>query len=101
VAIQDPCDAHRNLPGTGGIAGTAQDLALRGLDFAACRLGSSREELALALASDADARRYQEKHGVNPRTVLAPIVAALSRAGELDPGGVIGALRRELPHLAP
>jgi hypothetical protein len=39
------------------------------LDRTACRLGSSREELVLALTSDADARRFKERHGVDPRTV--------------------------------
>jgi hypothetical protein len=68
VAIQDPC-ADRALPGTSGISGFLQDRALEALDAAACRFGSSREELALALASDKAARRYEQRHGVDPRSV--------------------------------
>ena len=42
--------------------------ALSTLDQVACHFGSSREELVLALADPADARRYQERYGVNPRS---------------------------------
>jgi hypothetical protein len=67
VAIADPCDS-RSLPDTGGITGFAQDATLEGLDVAACRFGSSREELVLALANDDDASAYEAKYGVNPRS---------------------------------
>jgi predicted MFS family arabinose efflux permease len=67
VAIADPC-APRDLPGTGGIDGFVQDAALTALDRAACRFGSSREELALALADADDARAYEAAHGVDPRS---------------------------------
>jgi hypothetical protein len=69
VRILDPCTAKRRAPGTGGLTGFLQDQALRLLDQTACRLGSTREELVLALTSDADARRFKEEHGVDPRTV--------------------------------
>ena len=58
--IADPC-APRDLPGTGGIDGFVQDAALTALDRAACRFGSSREELALALADEDDARAYRAR----------------------------------------
>ena len=67
VAIADPC-APRDLPGTGGIQGFVQDAALKALDRAACRFGSSREELALALADEDDARAYRARFGVDPRS---------------------------------
>ena len=67
VTIADPC-APRDLPGTGGIDGFVQDAALQALDRAACRFGSSREELALALADEDDARAYRVAHGVDPRS---------------------------------
>lgn len=69
VAIQDPCHAHRQLPKTGGISGFLQDTALKLLDSAACKLGSSREELVLGLADKDDARRFKAKYGVDPRSV--------------------------------
>jgi Major Facilitator Superfamily len=68
-AILDPCTAHRSPPGAGGVSGFLQKQALAVLDRTACRLGSSREELVLALADKADAERFQRKHGVNPRSV--------------------------------
>jgi hypothetical protein len=67
VTIADPC-APRQLPATGGIDGLVQDAALRALDRAACRYGSSREELALALADADDARAFRAAHGVDPRS---------------------------------
>ena len=45
-----------------------QDAALTALDRAACRYGSSREELALALADPEDARAFRTAHGVDPRS---------------------------------
>src|SRR5215207_406998 len=67
VQIADPC-APRDLPGTGGVDGLLQDAALTALDRAACRFGSSREQLALALADEDDARAYRAAHGVDPRS---------------------------------
>jgi hypothetical protein len=68
VALQDPCK-DRQLPNTGGLSGFLQDRALEALDTAACRYGSSREELVLALADAKAAKRYEQEHGVNPRSV--------------------------------
>ena len=70
VVIADPC-APRSLPATGGIDGFVQDAALTALDRAACRFGSSREELALALADEDEARAYERAHGVDPRSAEA------------------------------
>jgi uncharacterized membrane protein YadS len=67
VTLADPCQ-RRELPSTGGLQGAIQDVALVALDRAACRFGSSREELALALV-DADARAdYEREYGVDPRS---------------------------------
>jgi len=76
VAIANPCQA-RDLPSTGGIDGALQDVALTALDRAACRYGSSREELALALVDDGARAAYQRDHGVDPRDVLGLVGAAL------------------------
>jgi hypothetical protein len=53
----------------GGLEGLLQGGALALLDEAACRLGSSREELALALVDDTRARAFEKRHGVDPRSV--------------------------------
>lgn len=68
VAIADPCE-ERDLPETGGIGDIVQDLALVGLDRAACEFGSSREELAIALVDDDAAAAYEAEHGVDPRSI--------------------------------
>jgi Major Facilitator Superfamily len=70
VAIGDPCQ-DRQLPDTGGLGGVLQDLSLSALDRAACEFGSSREELLLALFDDRLQRKFEEEHGVNPRSVLS------------------------------
>jgi MFS family permease len=68
VEIADPCQ-ERELPGTGGIGGVAQDAALTGLDRAACNFGSSREELAIALVDEDAASDYERKYGVDPTSI--------------------------------
>jgi hypothetical protein len=77
AAILDPCTAHRTAPSVGGITGILQRQALVLLDRTACRLGSSREELVLALADEDDAKRFQREHGVNPRTIGGALQALL------------------------
>jgi Major Facilitator Superfamily len=68
VQIADPC-RPRDLPATGGLGGALQDAALRALDRAACRFGSSREELALALVDDGARDDFEREYGVDPRSV--------------------------------
>ncbi|HEX8857407.1 MAG TPA: MFS transporter [Thermoleophilaceae bacterium] len=80
VAILDPCTAKRKPPSTGGITGFVQDRALQLLDKAACRLGSSREELVLALSNETDAKRFENEHGVDPRSILG-LLEGLFRGG--------------------
>ncbi len=67
VVLQDPCKPRR-LPSTGGLTGFLQDQVLKGLDRTACKNGSSREELVLAIADKDRAREYERKHGVDPRS---------------------------------
>ncbi len=66
VTLADPC-VERALPQTGGIGGFLQDQALEVLDRQACRFGSTREELVLAIADSGDAERFERKYGENPR----------------------------------
>jgi predicted MFS family arabinose efflux permease len=69
VRIEDPCK-DRDLPETGGITGALQDTILVAADRAACRAGSSREELVLAIVDEEAADEYEERYGVDPRSVL-------------------------------
>jgi MFS family permease len=67
VLIADPCEP-RAAPDSPGLGGVLQEQALEQLDQIACHFGSSREELVLALADEDDAGRFEERHGVNPRS---------------------------------
>ena len=70
VEIGDPCE-DRQLPEVGGVSGALQDLSLAALDRAACRFGSSREELLLALFDDRLQHKFEDENGVNPRDPLS------------------------------
>jgi len=76
VRIADPC-VERSLPDTGGIDGALQDVALVALDRAACRHGSSREQLALALVDDGARADYEHEFGVDPRDIGGLLGAVL------------------------
>ena len=69
VVIADPCE-DRDNPGSGGITGFLQDAALVAVDEVACRVGSSREELVLAMVDDDAARDYERRYDVDPRSVI-------------------------------
>ncbi len=79
VAIQDPCNADREDPGSGGIGGFLQDRSLEALDRAACEFGSSREELLLALADEDEREDYERKYGEDPGSIteLGPAILGL------------------------
>jgi hypothetical protein len=68
VVLADPCK-DRKQPDSGGLFGAIQDFALERLDRAACEFGSSREELVLALADDAEDKRFKEKYHEDPRSL--------------------------------
>ncbi|HET6509641.1 MAG TPA: MFS transporter [Baekduia sp.] len=68
VRLADPCHP-RPLPDTGGIEGFIQDRALELLDTTACKAGSSREQLVLALADKSERKRFEQEHGVDPRSL--------------------------------
>jgi MFS family permease len=76
VKIADPCQ-DRDLPDVGGISGALQNVSLEALDRAACRFGSSREELLLALFDDRLQKKFEEEHGVDPRSALSLIQGVL------------------------
>jgi MFS family permease len=78
VVIQDPCQ-DRDNPGSGGITGFLQDAALVAVDEVACRVGSSREELVLAMVDDDAAKDYEQRYDVDPRSVI-------DLAGSILPG---------------
>jgi hypothetical protein len=54
--VRNPCAQHAPFPGS-GLDSATQRVALRGLDVAACRLGTTREVLLLSLAGREDIGR--------------------------------------------
>ena len=78
VVIADPCE-DRDNPGSGGVTGFLQDAALQAIDEVACRAGSSREELVLAMVDEDAAREYERRYDLDPRSVT-------DLAGSLLPG---------------
>jgi len=71
VEIENPCGARAPFPGS-GIDGVTQRIVLDGLDGAACRLHTSREELVLSLGNGK--RRW------DARTIETALRAGLLRA---------------------
>ncbi|CAB4881599.1 MAG: MFS transporter [Actinobacteria bacterium] len=76
IQIQNPCIA-RQLPSAGGISGAIQNQVLKSLDKTACRNGSSREELVIALQSPEAAARYEAKFGHSPGSVTSIVGSQL------------------------
>jgi MFS family permease len=78
--LSDPCKPRRLPPATGA-TGVLQDQLLKFVDGAACKFGSSREELVLALLEPSEAKRYEREHHVDP-SALSGLIKLL--------GGLIG-----------
>jgi hypothetical protein len=89
VALADPCE-QRDQPDSGGIDGFLQAGALELLDSAACRIGSTREELALALVDERRARAYEQEYGVDPRDLGDLLGEGASGLGERLLDGILG-----------
>ncbi|MGZ5360139.1 MAG: MFS transporter [Solirubrobacterales bacterium] len=70
VAIQDPCNAEREDPDSGGLGGFLQDRSLEALDRAACEFGSSREELLLALVDEDEREDFVRAYGEDPGSII-------------------------------
>jgi hypothetical protein len=79
LEVADPCDP-RPIEPTEGIEGQVQQLALSGLDGAACTLQVTREELVLALADSEQRERFLDEHYVSDETLESAVRAGLQRA---------------------
>ncbi len=62
-AVASPCSPRAPFPGS-GIDATIQRIVLDGLDNAACRLHTTREELTLSLGPDSGAGRRWDQHTI-------------------------------------
>jgi hypothetical protein len=104
--LADPCKT-RDWRNPSGLATALEQVVLSGLDGAACDLGVSREELVLALVSDASLERFAAKHGIGKADAEQAVQKGLVRAvddaetaGAL-PGFVAGIARRVVETVPP
>lgn len=74
--VPDPC-AARELTADRPVG---EQVALSALDGAACELRVSREDLTLALASEAERESFQARYGVEDEQFAAATRAGLDRA---------------------
>jgi hypothetical protein len=91
--LANPC--HPRDGRTGGIDATIQRIVLDGLDGAACRLHTTREELVLSLAPQSGVRRRWDDHTIEV-AVRAGLLRSLDEAvrrGDI-PGFAEPVLRR-------
>jgi MFS family permease len=75
--LADPCHPGPP-PSAGGPTGALQAQLLTFVDAAACKFGSSREALVLALLDPSQTKRYAEQYHVDPRA-LAGLVKLLGK----------------------
>jgi len=97
--IADPCRPREGR--TGGFDATVQRIVLDGLDGAACRLHSSREELVLSVGGGSLAPRHWDEHTIEValRAGMLRAVDEAEQRGDV-PGFLAPALRglvRRLP----
>ena len=90
--IADPCQPREGP--TGGIDATIQRIVLDGLDGAACRLHTTREELVLSLGGGVGVTRRWDEHTIEValRAGLLRSVDGAERRGDV-PGFLAPALR--------
>ena len=103
--VRDPC-LQREWREPANLDELGQQLALSGIDGAACELGVTRESLARAMASEEDRERYQQEHSISDREFEDAVRAGLNRmvddaeeAGEI--GGLVAAGLRALVRVVP
>ena len=98
--VADPCEPRETFPGA-GIDATVQRIVLDGLDGAACRLHTTREELVLSLAPETGVRRRWDDHTIEV-AVRAGLLQAVDRAEQRgDIPGFAAPLLRQLVETAP
>jgi hypothetical protein len=93
VMIANPCKARTPFPGN-GIDATIQRVVLDGLDGAACRLHTTREELVLSLRGGSGSRRWDQKTiDTALRAGLLRAIDEADRRGDI-PGFLVPVVKR-------
>jgi len=104
--LADPCET-REWRDPGGLSDALEQIALSGLDGAACELGVSREALVLALRDEAALDEFSEANGLDredaEQAVQQGLLRALEDAEEADviPGLVADLARRAIENVPP
>ena len=96
-SIANPCRARPPFAG-GGIDGVIQRIVLDGLDGAACRLGTSREELVLSLRSGTGVRLPHADRTAAEAAIRAGLLRSVDEAGSRGdiPGFLVPIVRRAI-----
>lgn len=90
--VADPCEP-REWREPDSLDALAQQLALSGMDGAACELGVTRESLARALASDAARESFMDRNGIDEAELESAVRAGLERIiDDAEEAGEIGSL---------
>jgi hypothetical protein len=93
VKVADPCKPRTPFPGH-GIDATVQRVVLDGLDGAACRLHTTREQLVLSLRGGSGSRRWtQSTIETAVRAGLLRAVDEADRRGDI-PGFLVPTVKR-------
>jgi hypothetical protein len=88
----DPC-LTREWRSPEGIEASAQQFALSALDGAACELGVSREELAVALVSEESRAEFAAEHGISDEELETAVRSGLVRGiDDAEDAGALGPL---------
>ena len=97
--LADPCMPRNGR--TGGVDATIQRIVLDGLDGAACRLRTTREELVLSLAPETGARRRWDDHTIEVavRAGLLRSIDAAQRRGDVP--DFVASILRDIVKRAP
>jgi hypothetical protein len=93
--LADPCTSKPTFSG-GGIDGAVQRFALEGLNGAACKLGTTREELVLSFAPASGERIRWTRETIDDALRAGIDRAAHESAGGGITGTVVAFLLREL-----
>ena len=104
--VADPC-VKREWRNPGGLQAVLEQVALSGLDGAACELGTSREELVLSLRDEKSLDAFAAEHHISRARAegavhdgLERAVAEATAAGDLS-GFVAALIARTVKTLPP
>jgi hypothetical protein len=99
--LAKPCRSRPAFPGT-GLDAIIQRILLDGLDGAACRLGTTREELVLSLRSSTGVRLRHSDRATVEAAIRAGVLRSLDEAERRgDVPGFLAPVLRRLVQIAP